>query len=120
MTHKQQLTEELCTLPEIDKQIKELKFWTEYIDSATWLVFLSIWDTATWSIKIIWNPIEERHLRMYFKNKWIENIFINTDWKIFNWWNWVAICELDNTKPLSEQSEEVFEQILIALKGLNL
>lgn len=150
MTYKQQLTEELCTVPEIEKQIKELKFGCKLkinkynliydcIDTYDIVVCDIVFDgekvfSINWNIlseqvekkfqwkksikEIIWNPIEYHHLMMYCESKnismrieslWI--IYINANRKI---------CDFDNTKPLSEQSEEVYEQILIALKELNL
>lgn len=138
MTYKQKLTDLLCTLDAIEKQIKELKFgckiiynWEiivldnlNYIDSYNYKKL--IYNPLCWKIcdlceaEIIWNPIEYHHLMMYCKEKNFWFIISKSEVNIRNKKGFLSFeIEFDNTKPLSEQSEEVYEQILIALKGLS-
>lgn len=93
--------------------IEDLISWKETLEKSE-----SIKD-----IEIIWNPLEERHLRMYCESKW-KNILIHTNefWTGLyisqndDYWRPVVnmdsfICNLDNEEPFSEQTEKVYEDI---------
>lgn len=87
-----------------------------HIDDNGWYLWHSYY-------KIIWNPIEYHHLMMYCEEKDI-NMTLFHDWDMIRYFSKsiedIEVTKLDNTKPLSEQSEEVYEKILIALNELNL
>lgn len=139
-TNLEKLRELLCTVPEIEKDIKELRKWClieaedfpwehfEYLYELekdeqwyTWIQlyrlndknrceFFHVWKEEIWCHKIIWNPLQERHLRMYCKEKWIENVRIKWCWEMVQ--ENEHICRLDNTKDLESQSEETLGKIL--------
>lgn len=73
--------------------------------------------TDWWEFNIIWNPLEERFLRMYLEEKWINFIIAtngnstiyNQDWLIKDVkQTWITF---DNTKPFSNQTEKVYQEI---------
>ena len=125
----------LKTVPEIKKDIEELKFWCilEKFDNLwnkrilwrwyeTWTFELQyhfndwVWHNS-YQIsknlinKIIWQ-VEERHLRMFLKDKSEVRVDINIWWLIFKHWymsNWWIY--LDNSKPYMEQSSEFFKKL---------
>ena len=129
MNYKQRLTGLLCEVEEIKEDVMELRVGCEFIDEewdeclildgsvdiknlvySTWC-----WDCwACYSIKeILWNPIEERHLRMYCEEN---DIFLSID---SDWSFWtlkhnhnIYLWKLHYNKPFSEQTEEVYEKIL--------
>lgn len=130
MTYKQQLTELFCTVPEIDKQIKELKIGTKVILKDYFWEKILLWsslinimvdepfnikiDKYNWLEEIIWNPIEYHHLMMYCRNNNILYSFNNKQWfDIIELKNENDLIDipLDNTKLFNEQSEEVYENI---------
>jgi len=140
MTYKEKLIELLKTVPEIKEDLEELKFWTrieinwwkmffksiiidaEHIDY--WIIkyitrhplyyFLSWKDKEfkinKWELKIIWNPLEERHLRMYCEKNttWI---IIRSEWDIVNILQELFITKLDNTKSFDNQEDKVYESL---------
>ena len=109
MNYLEKLTELLCTIPEIDKQVKELKFWWILDDKR-----------CRYGFKKIWNTIELHHLMWYCSIKKIN--FSIENYERFNWeiidfisFNWTTTISIDNTKPLHQQSEEVLKNIFEAL-----
>ena len=134
-TNLEKLTALLCEYKEVEKDIMELKFWTkillkDYIWEKT-INQLVDWFCREFYVctikdkfnqndieKIIWNQIEERHLRMYCESKWYA-FAIWSNWKLI--WNRneegsYTEIQLENSKPLSEQSEETLWQIFNFLK----
>lgn len=130
-TNYQVLIEELCKIEEIKKDIMELRFWTliqrwYFISRVVWnfdneYSIVNIpYKWSSWYIaynvnidnlwEIIWNNLEERHLRMYFEfiALWID---IRWDWQIEDYQG-VYIAKLDNSKPFHEQDNEVYKKIL--------
>ena len=131
---KQKLIELLKAVPEIKEDLEELKIWcvveldlwswedTEYTITDLWEIDFEDFRIKNldnyWHIdNIIWNPIEEYHLRMYLCNKltdldqYIFTIYwelqeINTD----SWEYIRTIFKLEN-KSFDNQSEEVYEEI---------
>lgn len=151
MTTIEKIKEILCTVPEVEKDLMELKFrcrvvvendneecileWKYlYTDEEDWLLRAEIllddnnqissyywWDdNASFTLynKIIWNPLQRRHLLMYCNIKVID-IDINSCWTIWkdNWTN-KPIAKLDNTKDLEDQPEETLEKILAFLESV--
>lgn len=162
MTYLQKLTDLVCQEKDIEKDLKEIKFWTELKDKSRedwsnlfyvatnvawgWLLISSdeaddhCWyEVICWykcrqidEFENLWNQLEERHLRMYLKIKWTkylekqcpaDEIFIINNF-ISNWiddflnYNFNYINSLlDDTKPLSQQSEEVLKNIFEALSS---
>ncbi len=66
-----------------------------------------------WYIKIIWNPIQDHHLRIYCVENGI-NLITNSYWEMATP-DKSVIIELD-MKPLSEQSDETLKKIINFLK----
>ena len=137
------------TVPEIKKDLEELKFGCEvklgvvwgwyWIDNITtriirrcewlkWEVYNVEWnpyclvyvkhssfpEDPSMIKEIIWNPLEERHLRMYCEKKgilwflWINKIELWIPWNESN----ALWCRIDNTKSFNDQTEEVYEKIV--------
>ena len=110
----------LCECEEVKRDIMELKFWTELncvwricklLVEKSWYIDVFNWDWVYsclhWNYTIIWNPLEERHLRIYL---------IKHKLNLFNIYRAKFIyeecyIELDNSKAFSEQSEEVYEKL---------
>ena len=79
--------------------------------------------------KIIWNPIQERHLRMYCDRQDNMYFIVTPDWafqkaiyqnylmKNNPFKEWKTICDLDNTKDFQDQSDEVIESIVKFLEN---
>lgn len=133
-TNLENLTSLLCECEEVNKQIKELKFWT--LISVDWLVWKFLKETTWWitqffinslcysddntdnpEIKIIWNPIEYHHLMTYCVNKWfrfnISDSYINLYSKDFTE---ACVIKIEYSKSLHQQSEETLWQIYNFLK----
>jgi len=69
------------------------------------------------SFKELWNPLEERHLRMYCEEQWIILKIYDDGWLItYKDWELYEITILDNTHSLQDQSEETIGKILDFLK----
>ncbi len=143
MSNYNKLVQELCTVKEIEKDIKEQKTGTKirysldgvvyttakilFIHRFSEFLYVSPWYNYKTPRKIrkldisktIWNPLEERNLRMYCKRNNIKCFFEDNildlqhefhvlglksqeSWEIF----------LDNTLPFHKQSEETFGKIL--------
>ena len=132
---KQKLIELLKTVPEIKKDIEELKWCceVEYVWAFkqywSWIYYLVeiVWCWAElyrpWEMsftvpeedfEVIWNPLEERHLRVYctYLNKWTY-IWIDSNW-VYTLEAWFDkfIVELDNTKSFNDQTDEVYGKIV--------
>ena len=62
-----------------------------------------------------WNPLQERHLRMYFESIaiWTE---IRWDWTIQSYTGHI-ITKLDNTRDFHEQEDKVLLDIINFFKG---
>jgi len=131
---KNKLTELLKTVPEIKSDLEELRFGCKFINKykldeidiiiseIRWWNFHSIiwWNQTHFPHisqidKVIWNPLEERHLRMYCES--IFRLLIVSENLIYlrymdgDGYRTYAVCELDNTKSFDNQSEEVYEKI---------
>ena len=149
MTNLEKLTELLCTVPEIEKEQKELRFGCKIkmFDSTMYWVdsdygrYICVdqhflyQDNPEWSLfepekeqdyKIIWNPIQERNLRMYI----MQLTFNDNHWEEYDdfedskeWYykNRKLVMRnnitdiLDNTKDLQDQTEETLWKILYFL-----
>jgi len=102
MNYKTKLTDLLKTVKEIREDIEELQFGT-YVEISNRLTRI-IWENINWTFavritsnwrvvskrfdrqqfKIIWNPLEERMLRMYCeKNNII--FWIDEKWRLYYW-----------------------------------
>ena len=150
MTYKEKLIELLKEVLEIKSDLEELKFWCKckYKHSPDWWrsKWVYIWENSrfstdlfrynsNWNVvdisdkkewwkwfEVIWNPLEEHHLRMYCEKKWIE-IFIDFEWKVYSFKKellepYTLLFKLDNTKSFDNQSEEVYEKIFNYLKQI--
>ena len=140
MNYYEQLQEILCTDESIKADIMELRFWTKIKYEEQWVIktrivlfvhkysdFLIVepWYNYRTPKKIlrrivsniIWNPLEERHLRMYCENLNWDYLKQRMDWD-FEWipqWEWEVndrLFWLDNTKPFHQQTEEVYKSIV--------
>jgi len=142
--YKGKLTEILKEVSENKKDLEELRFgceiicdewfawtiireWTEdwedlwvshcwYLIDFNWYSALQEYDTDDIKdLKIIWNPIQERNLRMYCESK-KKYFTISTAWYIVfeNTEKWIR---LDNNKDFSNQSEEVYKSIVEFLES---
>ena len=148
------LREILNTVPEIKKDLEELKQWCKIrniydtytiIDNKKYVVKVSDWWKFRIDIpkvskmekmkhlyfngirvdEIIWNPLEERHLRMYIKKRINKLIMFLGNWEIIECIHSKQdinstehtyifkklITKLDDTKSLNDQTDEVKEQI---------
>ena len=141
MNNLQKLTELLCSEEDIRKDIMTLKFWTK-VEFVHWLPVSSlvIWvntdDSASvrmtmnWIVKsqeipiryieIIWNDLEERHLRMYCSSKWwncdVQSNNLVYIWKSELWEDDKSIEEWEllyynSSLSLNQQSEKTLEAI---------
>lgn len=134
MKNVDKLRDILCTVDEIKEDIMELRFgtiikntvpaikryvcewdyewYTIYIEAVDRNYQSTTIETEEWEeMEIIWNGIEERHLRMYCDSKWIE-------WKWFIMEVQTIFDILDNTKSLQNQSEETLWQIIDYLTNI--
>lgn len=123
MTNKEKLIEIVKADGVVKKDMEELKFGC-YIKHNSWHIF-QVWDSvdekqrirkdiAMWLAKIIWT-LQERHLRMYCKNKKISLDIIESWYIDVN--NKLNVVQLDNTKDFDNQSEEVYWQIVKFLEN---
>lgn len=130
MTYLQKLTDLVCQEKDIEKDLKELKFWCKLKSKINWNELFLIknnyieYDTTEWiynntNVEIIWNPLELHHLMWYCELKWIyfkiENYTNSREEKL----SLISIryhqISYNNTKPLSQQNEEVLKNIFEAL-----
>ena len=135
MTYKEKLINLLKTIPSVKEDLEELRFWCVLESKISWKIITYCWETdeykdkyimALWKYnivskkllsryKIIWNPLEERHLRMYCDKKWI-SLIINRFSQLSYLDNsdnlYKKICTLDNTESFDQQTEEVYEKIV--------
>lgn len=135
-----ELRELLCTVPEINEESMELRFgcilfweWENIVYLEPWAPTMWWWSNSVRAIrgsriqtfgndtyKTLWNPIQERHLRMYC-DKRSPHISIFSDGEIWRvtWRSYddELICKLNNTKDFHNQSDETIKQILTFLKG---
>lgn len=153
MTYLEKLTDLVCQEKDIEKDLKELRFWckikswknihiitniewwwktnapfldTRYVRCTPYLNFQFdikqkekiklLSDDWKW-VEIIWNPLELHHLMLYCSKKWWP-FTIGSQWRMM-WnkqkdWSYYEI-QLDNKKPLHQQSEEVLKNIFEAL-----
>jgi hypothetical protein len=128
MTTIDKLREILCTVDVVREDLMELRFGCKFISHSQveWLSeqivdnytsFKKIWwklCSEWWNgdyfevDKIIWNPIQERHFRLYCEEKWWAFAIGSTGKLIWNRNKAGSYCEmqLDNTLNLEQQSEE--------------
>ena len=147
MTNLQKLTKLLCEVQEIKEDIMELRFGTKYylewktIWFYTWYYEsrLLSWTDERYTIyefqyhkknralkplseiKIIWNPLEERHLRMYCQKKKQSACSSSYNFlHIFNrYWEWqTKNIKIDETKSFDKQSEEVLWALVEYISNL--
>ena len=139
---KEELIKILCEVEEVKKDLMELKFGTILKSPKTWKTVRYCWDSyiywAKWKFaaevkwkvsdklrstnEIIWNTLEERHLRIYCKAKNIMYMQSET-----GWWHLLSsidyedkegvLFKLDNTKSLNDQSDEVIGVIVKFLES---
>ena len=140
---KDQIRAILCEVDGVEKDVKELRkwcivndtdFWTwraeifwEY-NASTFIVIRELEkerphlerkaDIEDW--EIIWNPLSLKHLMMYCneKKKWYYVNYQN-NWciSVSKWETVWFIIQLDITKELYEQEDEVLLDIINFLKG---
>lgn len=142
-TNLEKLTELLCTVPEIEKDVKELRFgckiefdswkdfsyilritnqqeityyknvnWFHTIEEQTYTVWMEDIIENRWQYKVIWNTIGYHHLMRYTElNFYWMTISTENNLIIYTENQGHYICEIDNTKDLSEQSEETLGDI---------
>jgi len=130
--YKEKLIELFKTIPEIKEDLEEL------IDLKTKVIYYpNKWKSwpyewIYWNLyerdddrfykfditeldKIIWNPIEERHLRMYCKKNKIIYQYNNMDWILsLSWMDDVfdrEFKEYDDTKSFDNQSEHFYKEL---------
>jgi len=123
----------------VDKDLKELKFWTkitlkEFIWSRkiTWInnLYFTVTQVSEFQREfdrfndideVIWNELEFRHLLLYLNAK-LDHSCILTNWylvKVLSNSSLVnTLIKFDLTKSLENQTEEVLEQILNYLNNL--
>ena len=127
MNYKEKLIDLLKTIPEIKEDIEELREFCKFTlkNKDGWLAVESSdgpWVfTICWNMfpkeeinEIYWNPLEERHLRIFCKNKGVfltilENWLI--DWEKTNEADCNTICKLNIYKNLDNQNEKVYEKL---------
>jgi hypothetical protein len=130
------LREILCKVPEIKEDLMELKFWSLVVlKNYFWEKKINLWIDAFYTEfkvccidsmftrddvqKIIWNPVQERHLRMYFKEQfwgWYRfTPYINMDGWFYIWDNFFT--DSDNTKDLQDQEDSVIQSIVDFLES---
>ena len=138
----------VCTVPEINEDITELRKWclVNDTDFDTWIheIFWELdrnyiilmyndlskpylerkTDIEDW--EIIWNPIQERHLRMYCSSEWwncdiqsnnLVHIWRSTLWeddKVIEEWK---LLYYNSSLSLFQQSKKTIADILTFLKG---
>ena len=79
--------------------------------SVRWVVDYTDW----WSFEIIWNPLQEKHLRMYCEENLIHMCILGNGYicKILSNSSIVnTLIKLDNTKDLYQQSEKTLWEIV--------
>ena len=138
MKQKEQLQEILCTVESVEKDVKELRFWTILKHNRTGDELKYIWDLQVkWKRldeydsedelyffnTIIWNPLSLKHLMMYCAEKRIilsfcwESVQQNIDedhWTEFRY----ITDEYNPEKELYEQEYKVLLDIINFLKGV--
>ena len=102
MNYYEQLRTLLCEVPEIKKDLK--------------IKLSIIWDCNMYSAWTDYRDIEERHIRIYCRNKLL-NLIINSWWEIATQ-DKDLIIELDNSKPFHLQDEQVYKQLVEYFKWL--
>ena len=135
--YKEKLRELLCEVPEIKKDLEELRFWSYlYWRDSSWKLnydrAIIIWiKKITLEIYIvpilksriekIENPIEERHIRMYCENTKLRFDFLQEYIQISNVFTKEKskLIELDKTKDFDNQSETLYNELYEALLKFN-
>lgn len=132
MTPLERLTAILCECESVKKDVMELRFGCRVLNSYSGDIWEYIGkdkayhkEYGIWIIKensisdneILWNPIQDHHLRMYCEDN---KIYFDIDcyWDV----NWAVYKEelsigLDNKKPLYQQSNETLEKIVEFLEN---
>ena len=110
MTNLEKLTKLLCENKEVEKDIMELRFWC-YLKHPDGVIYRITWKRKLFtSDEIIWNPIQDHHLRMYCLSlKLGFNLF--EDWKVWLYSPEGKYSLYFEPKPLHEQCEEVLGKI---------
>lgn len=148
MKQIKQLQEILCTVESVEKDVKELKFWTKimlkdfieektinyWYDSNYYEFYIWLWKKYSRNDidKIIWNPLQERHLRMYLEaiyEKRMDEVIESCPEEKYIW-NYVdyglrqlqykldaILNNQDHKKELYEQEDKVLLDIINFLKG---
>ena len=140
-----ELRELLCTVPETEEELMELRMWclikvpwvdeiSTYIDwdfkKEILLHRLSSWEIRTRNrvinFTILSNPIQERHLRMYCSSEWwncdIQSNNLVHIWRSTLWEDDKVIEEwkllyYNSSLCLFQQSKKTIADILTFLKG---
>lgn len=121
----EKLTEILCSKEDVKKDVMELRFWTnvliwwhkirqvinEYPDPSSILVtrYLGCTCWKKWEYKILWNNLEERHLRMYCESNGIKYTMYES---YFQFIDSLVIIKFDNKKPFHKQNQETLLNIV--------
>jgi len=134
----EQLKEILCTVPEVEKDVKKLRFgcrvwndrvlWFEELEDDEWyykeyILVDDLFNIGCWyedEMIITWNHLTLKHLMMYCNEKY-HNEYLNIRWWTIyydiDWYNEYSWISLDITKELHEQEEETLVDIINFLKG---
>jgi hypothetical protein len=130
--YKEKLIELLKTVPKIKQDLEELRFWTiiKYNTKFKWKDTRNYfrykweweWDNENYlppykminnqAFIIIWNELEERHLRMYCESKNIKYIqYVSWLIELKIRWEIHKSISMDNSKSFSNQSEDFYEKL---------
>lgn len=143
-TNLEKLRDILCTVEEVEEDLKEVRFWSKVINKKSqqeywinrrtrnWLYSwwkVKLYDNIRWFwtpacidldyFNIIWNEIHERHLRMYCESK---DLIFQMSWPCL--WIYrnhidknILAIQLDNKLSLENQSEETLWAIVKFLEN---
>ena len=132
---KDKLREIICQLPDNRKELKEIKLWCiiDDITNGTWLsqvlwylnkfVVLKRFSDITKpfferkadveKMRIIWNQITERNIRLYCASKKIK-VLQFTSWlmELDNWWI-IKSIPVNDLYDFDNQSEEIYKMFYL-------
>lgn len=132
MTNKNKLRELFITVPEIKKDLMELKFWTKISCNTEIWKLINFSKKDNWynvlhsdnqkrdfkweynefnKIEIIWNKLEKRHIEIYMSKQFYSMCRFYNEWLILRFWLDRIIVKLDNTKDFDNQTEETYWEI---------
>ena len=130
-TPLERLTAILCECESVKKDVMELRFGC-IIKTAFWtykklvtkdkffekVAYIETLVCLNWQEEIIWNPIQDHHLRMYCEIMWIDITFSVHAWSTLlmntskKWFDTVL-----EHKHLHQQNDEILEKIIVFLEN---